>query len=106
MATRRHTYYRLDGTITRRTTTRIAGHTYTISEQIDPENSLHTQATAPPPPTPLHPRTRHTTLRRRRRTPPAHLAARHGTPRPLGTPRPAATPPHLPAGTPLKAAPP
>jgi len=40
MATRRHTYYRLDGTITRRTTTRIAGRTYTISERVNPEDTL------------------------------------------------------------------
>ena len=55
MATRRHTYYRLDGTITRRTTTRIAGRTYTISERVNPENTLLNRiarALAPKPVTP------------------------------------------------------
>lgn len=55
MATRRHTYYRLDGTITRRTTTSIAGHTYTISERINPENTLLNRiakALTPKPATP------------------------------------------------------
>ena len=55
MTTRRHTYYRLDGTITRRTTTRIAGHTYTISERINPENTLLNRiarALTPKPATP------------------------------------------------------
>ena len=55
MATRRHTYYRLDGTITRRTTTRIAGRTYTISERVNPEDTLLNRiarALTPKPATP------------------------------------------------------
>ena len=55
MATSRHTYYRLDGTITRRTTTRIAGRTYTISERVNPENTLLNRiarALTPKPATP------------------------------------------------------
>lgn len=55
MTTRRHTYYRLDGTITRRTTTRIAGRTYTISERVNPEDTLLNRiarALAPKPATP------------------------------------------------------
>ena len=56
MTTRRHTYYRLDGTITRRTTTRIAGHTYTISERINPEDTLLNRIARALTPRPATPR--------------------------------------------------
>lgn len=58
MTTRRHTYYRLDGTITRRTTTRVAGRTYTISERVNPEDTLLNRIARALTPKPAAPRPR------------------------------------------------